>query len=78
MQVKRDQDDGAAAINVKKVVTRRGVVIHHQVFIWTDENARAMQDAILDQQQREWDLRIPTRRLLGLLDAVRMSAPEKV
>ena len=78
MQVKRDQNDGAGAINVKKVVTRRRGVIHQQVFIWTDKNARAMQDVILEQQTRHSSLRMRWSQLTGLLDAVRMSAPEKV
>ena len=78
MQANRDQDDEAAAINVKAVITRRGGVTHTQMFIWSDENARVIQDRILEQQTRHSSLRIRTKQLLGLLDAVRMSAPEKV
>ena len=68
----------ANAVNIKAVATRdRRGVNHHQVFIWTDSNARAMQDAILEQQQRHPSQRMRWSQLTGLLDAVRMSAPEK-
>ena len=66
------------AINVKEVRTidKQGVK-HRQIFVWTDTNARAMQDAILEQQTRHPSLRMRWSQLTGLLDAVRMSAPEK-
>ena len=67
------------AINVKEVQTIDGRgTRHRQIFIWTDRNARAMQDAILEQQQWHPSLRMRWSQLTGLLDAVRMSAPEKV
>ena len=70
------------AVNVKAVVTKHGGQYHTQVFLWSDANARAMQDRILDQQRlserrRGWRcLRIGTRRLLDLLGAVLTTAPE--
>jgi len=67
----------ADAINIKEVRTIDGRgTRHRQIFMWTDSNARAMQDVILEQQQWHPSLRIRTSQLLGLLDAVRMSAPE--
>ena len=74
-----DADKDKDAINVKEVRTIDAMgTRHRQIFIWTDQNARAMQDCILEQQTRHPSLRMRTPQLLGLLDAVRMSAPEKV
>jgi hypothetical protein len=70
------------AINVKAVKTKHGGIYHTQVFLWSDKNARAMQDRILDQQRmserrRGWRcLKIGTRRLLDLLGVVLTTAPD--
>ena len=64
------------AINRRGLITRHEGTKHVQVFIWSDENAAAMEETILDQQRqaerfRKWRcLRIQTRPLLKLLAAV--------
>lgn len=70
------------AINIKEVRTYRHGVCHRQIFIWSDENARAMQDRILEQQRlseyrRGWRcLRIATGRRWCLLAVVLSTAKE--
>ena len=64
------------AINRCRVITEHNGVTHVQVFAWSDENAAAMEETILLQQEsaekfRKWRcLRIPTRTLLDLLGIV--------
>jgi hypothetical protein len=71
------------AINIKAVVTKHNGVYHTQIFLWSDSNARAMQDRILEQQRlsehrRDWRcLRIATKRLLDLLGVVLTTAKER-
>ena len=77
MATKRNQDNGPGPVNVKAVVTNHRGVTHRQVFVWSDRNAGAMEDAILAQQKkaerlRSWRcLRIETPLLLDLLGLVR-------
>ena len=64
------------AINRRGLITRHEGTKHVHVFVWSDENAAAMEEVILDQQRqaerfrKQRCLRIQTRPLLKLLAAV--------